>query len=102
MHQSVFHRRSLAGLNFKAIVLAAGLYLSCRKGGDVALGVSSLQRFQPTANTAVFERLFGWWVVKSRDEARISLPSFDHTVVPWLADEFGLVIGADGELPPAD
>ena len=93
MNNRVFHQATIAGWTFEGVISADGPYVSCRAGGGVALGVSGLRQFRP--ETAPHRRdapQFGWWVVKYRDEARISLPGFDPANIRRMSDEFGLVI----------
>jgi hypothetical protein len=92
MRNCIFHQVTIAGLAFDGIISADGPYLSCRKGGGVALGVSGIRQFRPGSGSTHRDPQFGWWVVKYRDEERIFLPGFDRASIRKLSEEFGLLL----------
>lgn len=87
---------------FEGVMTASGPAVSCQINGSVALGVSGLRQFQPTAFRSRRPSPHGWWVVKYYAEERIFLPGFDHAAIRELSDEFGLVILADGKTDPTE
>lgn len=87
---------------FEGVMTRSGPAISCQMNGSVALGVSGLRQFQPTALGSRRPPPSGWWVVKYHVEERIFLPDFDHAAIRELSDEFGLVILADGKSDPSD
>ncbi len=102
MRNRVFHQARIADMIFEGVMTGSGPALSCQMNGSVALGVSGLRQFQPTAIGSRRPPPSGWWVVKYDVEERIFLPSFDQAAIRKLSDEFGLVVLADGKSDPTE
>jgi hypothetical protein len=102
MRNRVFHQARIDGMIFEGVMTGSGPTLSCQMSGSVALGVSSLRRFQPEVIGSRRPPPHGWWVVKYHAEERIFLPDFDRAAVCELSDEFGLVVLADDSVDPSD
>lgn len=49
MRNRIFHQRTIAGMTFEGVMTGSGPAISCQTNGSVALGVSGLRQFQPTA-----------------------------------------------------
>lgn len=102
MRNRVFHQRTIAGMTFEGVMTGSGPAISCQTNGSVALGVSGLRQFQPTALGTRRPPPPGWWVVKYYIEERIFLADFNDAAIRELSDEFGLVVLADGTTDPTE
>lgn len=76
-------KRTIGGIDFRAIVLGNGLNLAC-SAGTVQLGGPHWLGHQDSG---------GWAVYKHHHEIRIALPDFDEEAAMELAQTYGLGIG---------